>query len=79
MTASEVLMGNGKAYKGLVPMIMAYLNLIGTDAHTLQRIDTYMDFICARASGELLTPAQWMRRFVRKHPDYKVRVRVRVP
>ena len=52
-------------------MIMAYLNLIGTDAHTMQRIDKYMDFICARASGELLTPAQWMRHFVRTHPDYK--------
>jgi len=70
MSCSEILCGKGE-YRGLVPMIMAYLNLIGTDAHTLQRIDTYMDFICARASGELLTPAQWMRRFVRKHPDYK--------
>ena len=70
MSCSEILCGKGE-YRGLVPMIMAYLNLIGTDAHTLERIDKYMDFICARASGELLTPAQWMRRFVRTHPDYK--------
>ena len=34
MTASEVLMGNGKAYKGLVPMIMAYLDRIGADGDT---------------------------------------------
>ena len=71
MTASEVLMGNGKAYKGLVPMIMAYLDRIGADGDTTRAVSSYMEFIALRASGELLTPAAWMRAFVRKHPDYQ--------
>jgi len=70
MSLSEILTGKGE-HRGLVPMVMAYLDLIGTDSDTLQKIDHYMDFICARAAGELLTPAQWMRRFVCTHPDYK--------
>jgi hypothetical protein len=35
------------------------------------RIDQYLQFIRKRASGELLTPASWMRNFVGSHPDYR--------
>ena len=70
MSVAEILSGKGD-YRGLVPMIMAYLELIGTDSDTMKTMVTYMDFICARASGELLTPAQWMRNFVRSHAEYK--------
>ena len=70
MTVREILMGNGD-YRGLVPMILAYLHSIGTDSQSLKQIENYMDFIVARASGELMTPAAWMRNFVRNHPDYK--------
>ena len=31
----------------------------------------YLSLISKRASGELLTPASWMREFVQTHPDYK--------
>jgi len=71
MSIREILMGNGKCYKGLVPMIMAYLHAVGADTRSLHTIESYMDFIVARASGELLTPAAWIRSFVRAHPDYK--------
>jgi len=71
MTIREILMGDGKQYRGLVPMIMAYLHLIRTDTQSLRKIESYMDFIVARASGELMTPAAWIRQFVRSHPDYK--------
>jgi len=71
MTIREILMGDGRQYRGLVPMIMAYLHLIGTDSQSLRKIESYMDFIVARASGELMTPAAWIRSFVRTHPDYK--------
>jgi hypothetical protein len=58
-------------YKGLVTMIMAYLETIGTDTLSLSTVTGYLDFIVARASGELMTPAAWMRKFIRSHPDYK--------
>lgn len=71
MTILEILLGDGKAYKGLVPMIMAYLHAVGADSHSLTTIEKYMDFIVARASGELMTPAAWIREFVHTHPEYK--------
>jgi len=71
MTVREILMGDGGQYRGLVPMIMAYLHLISTDSQSLKTIESYMDFIVARATGELMTPAAWIRKFVHSHPDYK--------
>ena len=38
---------------------------------TRERLTTYLEFIEKRASGELVTPATWMRNFVRNHPAYK--------
>lgn len=70
LTAHEILTGKN-GFSGLVPMIMAYLSQIGTDSQTMKTVTVYMDFICARASGELLTNAAWMRNFVLSHPDYK--------
>ena len=52
-------------------MIMAYLDAIGADSITLRTVTTYLDFIVARAAGQLVTPATWMRSYIRKHPDYK--------
>ena len=66
----EILQGTG-TYKGLIPMILAYLDMIGTDSVTLRTVSTYLDFIVARAAGELMTPAAWMRSYIRAHPDYK--------
>lgn len=34
-------------------------------------LSRYLGFISKRASGELLTEAQWMRQFIMSHPDYK--------
>ena len=39
MTIREILMGNG-SYKGLVPMVMAYLHAIGTDTRSLKTIES---------------------------------------
>jgi len=38
---------------------------------TSQSLFKYLDFIRKRASGELLTTATWMRKFVQTHPAYK--------
>lgn len=54
-----------------MPLILTYLELIHTDGNTLSTVTNYLDFIVARASGELMSPATWMRKFVQAHPDYK--------
>uniref|UniRef100_A0A7S4B8C5 Glutamate--cysteine ligase n=1 Tax=Chrysotila carterae TaxID=13221 RepID=A0A7S4B8C5_CHRCT len=69
-TVHEILMGKGD-FRGLVPLVMAYLDMIDTDTGTLNQVSNYLQFICARASGELMSPAAWMRRFVMRHPAYK--------
>ena len=35
------------------------------------RVARYLDFLRKRASGDILTAAQWMREYVAAHPDYK--------
>jgi glutamate--cysteine ligase catalytic subunit len=37
----------------------------------MDRMSKYLDFIEKRATGELVTPATWIRNFVRNHEDYK--------
>merc|ERR1719373_1239096 len=70
MTMSEIM--NGKdSFPGLVPLCYAYLDHIQCDAVSFERIDKYLTFIKRRSMGELITPATWMRRFVRSHPEYK--------
>ena len=75
----EILMGrpndsgdleSTQYYPGLVPLVHAYLDIIDCDPETRRVVDDYIEFICKRASGELITTATWMRRFVSSHPDY---------
>jgi len=37
----------------------------------MERMTKYLDFIEKRATGQLVTPATWMRNFIRSHEDYK--------
>ena len=37
----------------------------------MDRMTKYLDFIEKRATGELVTPATWIRQFIRSHEDYK--------
>jgi glutamate--cysteine ligase catalytic subunit len=71
MTMSEIMLGKGSEFPGLIPLCYAYLEHIGCDPTSFKRIDTYLNFIEKRAKGELQTPAMWTRDFVRKHPEYK--------
>lgn len=71
MTLLEIMSGKGKYFPGLLPMIQAYLDTIGLDVEVRKQVDSYLTFIHGRASGEILTTAQWMRNFVTKHTDYK--------
>lgn len=37
----------------------------------MERMTQYLDFIEKRATGQLMTPATWIRNFIRSHEDYK--------
>merc|ERR1711990_848950 len=68
---AEIMLGKGDYFPGLLPICYTYLQHIQCDATAFTRIHQYLTFIEKRATGELLTPASWMRNFVRGHPDYK--------
>mmetsp|Transcript_55041 Transcript_55041/g.141702 ORF Transcript_55041/g.141702 Transcript_55041/m.141702 type:complete len:552 (+) Transcript_55041:3-1658(+) len=72
MSMDEIMNGRPSgAFPGLIPLCYAYLEHIQCDPASFQRIQEYLDFISRRASGELQTPATWIRNFVRTHPEYK--------
>ena len=35
------------------------------------RLNAYLDFVAAKARGDLMTTAQWMRKFIQGHPHYQ--------
>eukprot|EP01041_Mallomonas_annulata_P001227 gene1227-2382_t len=71
MTLAEIFNGKGDYFPGLIPLVYTYLDYIECDPETFHRVDEYLKFISSRAKGDLLTPAQWMRKFVTSHPAYK--------
>jgi len=71
MTTTEILSGKGTYFPGLIPLIMAYVDSIGCDTETVEKISNYLELIRKRTTGELATPATWMREFVTNHKDYK--------
>lgn len=58
-------------FPGLIPLINNYLSSMDVDADTHCTIQQYLKFIQRRASGEILTTASWIRKFVTEHPEYK--------
>lgn len=71
MTIDKIINGKDGEFPGLIPLIESYLGNVDVDIDTRCTISQYLKLIQRRASGELLTTAQWMRNFVAVHPDYK--------
>jgi glutamate--cysteine ligase catalytic subunit len=71
MSMKEIMTGKGDYFPGLITLVRAYLDYINCDDVAHQKITRYLDFIEQRATGALMTPATWMRKFVRTHPAYK--------
>ncbi len=79
MSLTEVLMGKGAdsssgddtAYPGLIPLILAYLDIIACDAATKLTVEGYLRLVADRARGIAKTGAQWTRDFVTSHAEYK--------
>ncbi|KAK9879781.1 hypothetical protein WA026_006844 [Henosepilachna vigintioctopunctata] len=70
MTVNEIINGKEGEFPGLIPLINNYLSGMDVDADTHCTIQQYLKFIQRRASGELLTTASWIRKFVTEHPKY---------
>jgi len=71
MTMEEIMTGKGNYFPGLIPLVYAYLDHTNCDSITFERLSKYLDFITKRVTGELVTPATWMRNFVKNHESYK--------
>ncbi|KAG5897516.1 hypothetical protein JTB14_030013 [Gonioctena quinquepunctata] len=71
MTINEIINGKEGEFPGLIPLINSYLSNMDVDADTHCTIQQYLKFIQRRASGEILTTASWIRKFVTEHPDYR--------
>ncbi|CAH8512792.1 unnamed protein product [Schistosoma rodhaini] len=70
MSVNEIINGTS-TFPGLLPLIRHYVQETGGHLETIDLINSYLDLIQKRASGELMTTAKWMRSRIMKHPDYK--------
>lgn len=76
MTLDEIINGQVKAdtseFPGLLSIVRQFLQShynMSEDEHTA--LSAYLDRVSDRASGKNPTPAQWMRKFIAGHEDYK--------
>eukprot|EP00043_Microstomoeca_roanoka_P028431 m.17993 g.17993 ORF g.17993 m.17993 type:complete len:683 (+) comp8403_c0_seq1:65-2113(+) len=70
LTIDEIINGKPEVFAGLLPLIRKYIKSMSPDIDTSFRLNAYLNFIGARASGKVATTAQWIREFVQNHPDY---------
>lgn len=62
------------AYFGLIPLVTRYLAELPAGSYApdhMFQLYTYIEFIAMRAAGEIPTTAQYLRRFITSHADYK--------
>ncbi|KAJ1651488.1 glutamate--cysteine ligase [Dispira simplex] len=71
MTLDEIINGHENQFIGLIPLVNAYLDSINVNIQVRCKIQQYLDLVSRRANGTLLTNAQWIRQFVRRHPEYR--------
>ncbi|KAI9834577.1 MAG: Zn finger-containing GTPase- Activating Protein for ARF [Sarea resinae] len=57
-------------FPGLLPLLDTYLSSINIPLSDRCKLNSYLSLISRRASGQLKTPATWIREFVRAHDRY---------
>lgn len=67
---TDIFNGN-KEFGGLIKIVEDYLKIKTNDEKALSILKGYTELIRKRASGELMTTASWMRKFVKDHQDYE--------
>ncbi|KAF9051084.1 glutamate-cysteine ligase catalytic subunit [Hymenopellis radicata] len=71
MTMNEIMNGDGEMFTGLLGLVSEYVDTLDVEEKALVKINKYLDLIRKRSNGSLITPAAWIRKFVRAHPAYK--------
>ncbi|CAN7936991.1 unnamed protein product [Ixodes hexagonus] len=72
MSVAEIINGKEGKFPGLIPLIRNLLNSVQeVDVATHCTLHQYLTLIEKRASGDLMTTAHWMRKFIMSHPEYK--------
>lgn len=71
-TINEIMNGNpDRNFIGLIPLVRSYIALSKLDSKEFEKLDYYISIISGRCSGDLRTPASWIRDFVSRHPEYR--------
>jgi len=73
LSISEILEGSKENnYKGLFAILTDVINILfENDVKTQDKLKGYLNFLKQRASGKLMTDAEYIRSFVLNHPQYK--------
>ncbi|KII91484.1 hypothetical protein PLICRDRAFT_509474 [Plicaturopsis crispa FD-325 SS-3] len=71
MTIQEIFNGKPDHFPGLLSLVDAYVEGLDEGHEKKREINRYLDFIKRRVNGSLVTPATWIRNFIRSHPAYK--------
>ena len=71
-TINEIMNGNpDRNFIGLIPLVRSYIALSSLKMEEFEKLDYYISIISGRCSGDLQTPASWIRDFVSRHPEYR--------
>merc|ERR1712023_489484 len=70
MSLDEIFNGRSDEFCGLIPLVLDYVESLVGGSATKDKIYHYLKLLLRRASGELPTTAQWLRKYVRDHPAY---------
>uniref|UniRef100_H2YLE1 Glutamate--cysteine ligase n=1 Tax=Ciona savignyi TaxID=51511 RepID=H2YLE1_CIOSA len=70
MNVNTIINGT-EDFPGLISIIHIYLNSVKIETKARSVINTYLNLISKRATGEYLTAAEWKRQFVLHHEEYK--------
>jgi len=71
LSLDTIINGKNGVFIGLVPLMERYLDTVEIGVRARCSMKEYIKLISNRASGEIPTAAQWMRRLVQSHKDYK--------
>ena len=71
-TVNEIMNGNpDRNFIGLLSLVRSYIALAKLSPEEFEKLDYYITIISGRCSGDLRTPASWIRNFVACHPLYR--------
>lgn len=68
LSIDEIFNGREGGYYGLIPLVRRYIKEENKECPTLE---SYLTFLSMRASGKVPTAAQYLRKFITGHADYK--------